>query len=307
MTTETTDSLFPIRELVRRTGVNASTLRAWETRHGLIRPTRTPSGHRLYSDADVARIRELRALLDQGLGLAEIGPLLEQAVAARPVEPAPVSGWRGYLRTTLDAVEAFDQVSLDNLYNEACALYPIDLVTANLLIPVLDELGARWHARPSGIAEEHFFSAWLRNKLGARLHHASARLAGRPLVLACLPGEGHELGLLVFALGILDGARRVIYLGANMPLRQIVHVARRAHALGVVLAGRAMAEPAPVIEDIAWLARESGAPLFVGGQFSVTSSLELARAGAVPLGDDIARGLALIEARLAGARPVSVA
>ena len=61
--------LFPIRELVRRTGVNASTLRAWENRHGLLSPTRTPSGHRLYNQQDVLRIRRVQDLLARGLGL----------------------------------------------------------------------------------------------------------------------------------------------------------------------------------------------------------------------------------------------
>jgi DNA-binding transcriptional MerR regulator/methylmalonyl-CoA mutase cobalamin-binding subunit len=305
MSASTSDTLFPIRELVRRTGVNASTLRAWESRHGLINPTRTASGHRLYSDKDVARVRELRELLDQGLGLAEIGPLLERVVASKSAEPAQITGWRAYLRATVEAIEAFDPGRLDNLYNEACALYPIEVVTTNLLIPVLDELGERWDIRPSGIAEEHFFSAWLRNKLGARLHHVLARHAGRPLILACLPGEGHELGLLVFALGLLDSGRRVIYLGANMPLRQILHVARSAHALGIVLAGRAPLRAGPLFEDIAWLAREANVPLFAGGQFSVIAAVDLVRVGGIPLGDDIERGLAILDARLTGARPVS--
>lgn len=302
------DLLFPIRELVQRTGVNASTLRAWENRHGLLTPTRTPSGHRLYSQADVRRIHRLRELLDQGLSLSDIAPLLVEAPTApagagardallEPMLP-PGSAWHGYLRETLYALESFSTERLDNLYNEACALYPIDLVTDKLLIPILEQLGKRWDKRPTGIAEEHFFSAWLRNKLGARLHHAASLPRGGQLIMACLPHENHEIGLLIFALAALQRGHRIIYLGANMPTRQIVHVARHTHAQGIVLAGRRIDDPGAALADIAWLAAETASPLFVGSHFSTQTRERLQALGAIPLGEDMAVGMRLVESRL---------
>lgn len=299
---------FPIRELVRRTGVNASTLRAWENRHGLLTPTRTPSGHRLYSQQDVLRIRRLQELLAQGLGLGEIAPLLSEE--ARPptdtgaqdgLSELPIpqgSAWHGYLRETLIALESFSTERLDSLYNEACALYPIDIVTDNLLIPALEQLGKRWDKRPSGIAEEHFFTAWLRNKLGARLHHAASLPRGGQLIMACLPHENHEIGLLVFALAALRRGHRIIYLGANMPTRQIVHVARHTHAQGIVLSGRQVADPGAALSDIAWLAEAVDTPLFVGSHFSAQNGERLQAVGAIPLGTDMAIGMRLMESRL---------
>lgn len=302
---EDQSALFPIRELVRRTGVNASTLRAWENRHGLLTPTRTPSGHRLYGPRDVQRIRRLQELLAQGLSLGDIAPLLAEE-APHPVDAGiqdalhipPGSAWHGYLRETLYALEHFSTERLDNLYNEACALYPIDIVTDNLLIPALEQLGKRWDKRPSGIAEEHFFTAWLRNKLGARLHHAASLPKGGQLIMACLPHENHEIGLLVFALAALQRGYRIIYLGANMPTRQIVHVARQAHALGIVLSGRQAAAPGAALADIAWLAAESAIPVFIGSHFSVQARELLQAAGATPLGTDMTVGMRLMESRL---------
>ncbi len=297
---------FPIRELVQRTGVNASTLRAWENRHGLLKPVRAPSGHRLYSQGDVQRVQRLQELLVQGLSLADIAPLLEQDGASMPVELPRTSradpAWQGYLQETLRALEDFSTERLDNLYNEACALYPIDLVTHKLLLPVLEQLGLRWDRRDSGIAEEHFFSAWLRNKLGARLHHGLWLPKGRPLILACLPHENHEIGLLLCALGILQMGHRVVYLGANMPTRQIVHVSRATHAVGIILVGRTVADPAPILADLAGLAAESAMPVFVGSQFAAQEAAAITAAGAIPVGDDLALGLRLVESHLAVAR-----
>lgn len=246
--------------------------------------------------------------------MSEIVPLLDYA-AETEAESIPAileSGlvtslspaWQGYLTETLNALELFSTERLDALYNEACALYPIDIVTDKLMLPVLEQLGMRWDKRPAGIAEEHFFSAWLRNKLGARLHHASGLTRGRQLILACLPGENHEISLLLAALGSLQQGYRVIYLGTDMPIAQLLPVCRQTHAAGVILAGRAITDvthAAAHLTDIAKLVEHAGMPVFVGGSFSVQLQRELEQAGAHPVGDNISLGLRLIEARLATA------
>ncbi len=301
MITDTAPERFPIRELARRTGVNTSTLRAWENRHNLLNPARTDSGHRLYNDDDVLRVRRLQQLLAQGLALNEIGGLLDgrQSGPARN-NPSIKSSWQVYLNESLRALEDFNDESLNNLYYEACALYPIDIVTRNLLLPILDLLGERWDHRPSGIAEEHFYSAWLRNKLGARLHHNQGPRRGSPVILACLPGEQHEIGLLLFALSALEQGMRVIYLGADMPIRQIIHVSRATHAQGIVLAGQVTDTLATLGADIAWLVAQSGIPVFLGSHVTTRLAAEFASTGAVPLGDDIETGLRILSARLTG-------
>jgi MerR family transcriptional regulator, light-induced transcriptional regulator len=303
MTTNLTQARFPIRELALRTGVHTSTLRAWETRHGLLRPDRTPTGHRLYSDDDVRRVERLLELTNQGLSLTEIAPLLRPS-SERPVTKTPgiAPAWQGYLTETLRALEDFSTERLDALYNEACALYPIGVVTQNLLIPMLEQVGTRWDQRPSGIAEEHFFSAWLRNKLGARLHHGQALKRGKPLILACLPHEQHEIGLLLFALASLEMGYRVIYLGADMPTRQIVHVSTQTHALGIVLAGREVRERTTLLDDIGWLVTQAKTPVFVGSHVARQLAGQLTGLGAIPLGEDIQAGLRAIDARLSGGK-----
>jgi DNA-binding transcriptional MerR regulator/methylmalonyl-CoA mutase cobalamin-binding subunit len=308
MPTETQSANFPIRELVQRTGVNASTLRAWENRHGILKPQRTPSGHRLYSQEDVLRVRRLQELLVQGFGLGEISELLARdggevggLVSEANLTTASINlnpAWEGYVLETLRALADFSTERLDSLYNEACALYPIGVITQELLIPVLQQLGLRWDKHPSGIAEEHFFSAWLRNKLGARLHHSLALRPGRPVILACLPQENHEIGLLIFSLGVLDLGYRVIYLGANMPTRQIIHVSNHTHALGIVLVGRGSNRNESVMDDVAWLARTANIPVFVGSHISVQDKEKCLHAGARPLGNDIPLGLRLLESQL---------
>lgn len=302
------DERFPIRELVRRTGVNASTLRAWENRHALLMPERTAAGHRHYGQTDVERVRRVQTLLAQGLSLGELATLLAATPgadaasaaavgAAAGASPAPV--WHGYLQATLMALETFSSERLDTLYGEACALYPIDIVTDRLLLPVLEALGQRWQLRDAGIAEEHFFSAWLRNKLGARLHHAAHLERGPQLILACLPHENHELGLLMFALLALQRGYRIIYLGANMPIRQLAPVARHTHPQAIVLAGRPADDARAVLSDIAWLTAQVAPLVCVGSHFADQTAPQLEALGAVALGSDMGLGMRLLELRLA--------
>ena len=300
-----TDTLFPMRDLVQHTGVNASTLRAWENRNGLIKPLRTPAGHRLYSLQDVARVRRLQELLAQGLSLSDIGLLLDET-SVESIDPEAKSSdteqrtfWQIHIDETLRAIEDFSSERLDQQYSEACALYPIDMVSSQLVEPILERLGERWSKRPSGIAEEHFYSAWLRNKLGARLHHyAGPARHGGALVLACLPDESHEIGLLLFALAALQQGYRIIYLGANMPIRQIAPICTRCRPQAIILVGREMKDPPSTFEDIAWLVEHSTVPVMLGSHDSVRYKAEFEALGAVALGDHIALGLRLLNTKL---------
>ena len=92
--------------------------------------------------------------------------------------------------------------SLESVYNEALSHYPIKVVTERLIGPLLHELGERWVKDMGSIAEEHFFGFYLRNKLGARFHHRQRNAGGPRLLMACLPGERHEVGLLLLCAGL---------------------------------------------------------------------------------------------------------
>lgn len=229
---------FPIRTLSEMTGIPTTTLRAWERRYGLLKPARTPKGHRLYSSEDVELIREISTLLKNNHTISEAIRMVRDPDYRR--SPGPAQGedhWIGYQQQLLKSVEAFNDQNLDKVYNEALSIYPIDMVTQHVVIPVLKSLGERWQDRPAGIAEEHFFSAFLRNKLGARFHHESYRSRGQQVLVACMPGEYHELGVLLYCMAAMGRGYRVLYLGTDMPAEQIPLVVERTRVAAVLLSG----------------------------------------------------------------------
>lgn len=289
-------NLYPIRTLTELTGVPAITLRAWERRYGLLKPQRTPKGHRLYSTQDVELIKQVVSLLNQNMSISEAVRRIQQDPAATvPVTHEITDDWRLLQQRLISQVEAFNEETLDHLYNQSLSLYPIDLVTENVILPVLKTLGERWSERDTGIAEEHFFSAYLRNKLGARLHHEARRARGQVLLAACLPQEHHELGLLLFCLAAIGRGYRVIYLGADMPLAQIPHAARKTHAAGVVLSGSTVSYATQSQQQLDELRTQLNIPLMMGGKFSTDNSESLQSSGIQILGDKQSTALQQLE------------
>jgi DNA-binding transcriptional MerR regulator len=276
--------LFPIGTVSEITGVNAVTLRAWERRYGLIQPERTPKGHRLYSQTDVDKIQQIVEELGKGIAISRVAEALHTLPS---LENSEADVWERYRTRMIDAVSQFDESVLDAVYNEAMSLYPVDIVTRQLLTPLLKQLGERWQSTQGSVAEEHFFSVFMRNKLGARFHHRNMRNTGPCLIAACLPGEHHEFGLLLFALAAHARGYRLILLGANMPLAELPHVIQRTRSDGIVLSGSIEMDTASFRAEMQNLVEVSGIPVFVGGRVAEEYRDLIDAAGATPLQEDL--------------------
>ena len=276
--------LYPIGTVSEITGVNAVTLRAWERRYGLIQPERTPKGHRLYSQTDVDKIQQIVEELGKGIAISRVAEALHTLPA---LENSEADVWERYRTRMIDAVSQFDESVLDAVYNEAMSLYPVDIVTRQLLTPLLKHLGERWQSTQGSVAEEHFFSVFMRNKLGARFHHRNMRNTGPCLIAACLPGEHHEFGLLLFALAAHARGYRLILLGANMPLAELPHVIQRTRSDGIVLSGSIEMDTASFRAEIQNLVEVSSIPVFVGGRVAEKYRDLIDAAGATPLQEDL--------------------
>lgn len=286
---------YPIRTVSDLTGVNAVTLRAWERRYGLIRPVRSQSGHRLYGRDQIDLIHRILGLLKKGLSIGQVGKALSVAEPKRrAVESDP---WHIYRLRVLGAVARFDEEELERIYSGALGLYPVELVTDRLMLPVLEELGSRWGSAEGTVAEEHFFSAYMRDKLGARFHHRARLHAGPRVLAACLPQEPHEIGLLIFCLAAHDRGLRVTFLGACTPMDELASAARRAHCEGVVLSGT-LEPSSDVLERLPAVVAACPGPVFVGGRASQTARDAVVASGAEVLGTDIQAGVERIRSAL---------
>ena len=289
---------LPIRTISALTGVNAVTLRAWERRYGLIRPLRTPKGHRLYTHQHVELIRRVLVLVERGVPISQVSELLEEESGSRGPAARGRGPWSAYVDSMAAAISRFDELELDRIYDGALSVHSVETVTSQMIVPLLVRLGERWQGMAGAIAEEHFFSTYLRSKLGARLQHRMRYASGPRILAACAPGEQHEIGLLLFALEAQDAGLRPVLLGADTPLEDVAEARARSGCDAVVLSS-SVNPPAGLLErELPKLVRQVKVPVFVGGTTARRHRAAVVAAGAVALGSAPEDGVRLIAASL---------
>jgi DNA-binding transcriptional MerR regulator/methylmalonyl-CoA mutase cobalamin-binding subunit len=272
---------FTIRTASALTGINQNTLRAWERRHGLIQPERTPKGYRLYSDDDIERLRLIQRALAEGVSIGRVRVYLEAPGVREQLQdqhtPRPVSapqrsrvvevsladaGLEGMTTIRLPAGERpqgnsapalasfaermeqaalrFDRAGLERAFTRAVGLFSLRHAFHCALAPALTRVGQRCLDDLADVASERFLTAFVRERLlgalaGLRPLHQQPRA-----LFACLPGEQHEIMLMLLSLEVgLEGVS-ALYLGADTPVEAVVQAARatgcRAVALSATLA-----------------------------------------------------------------------
>jgi MerR family transcriptional regulator, light-induced transcriptional regulator len=251
-----------IGELAKRTGVSPELLRAWEQRYGLLQPTRTPGGFRLYSAADEARVQRMQRLVAGGLAAAQAAHLILSREPAPPTtSPAATTleDAAGNLSASLDRL---DEQAANTALDRLLAAYTVETVLQEIILPYLHRLGDRWAAGEVSVAQEHFASNLLRGRL-LGLAQGWGQGRGPGAILACVPGEQHELGLLVFGVALRRRGWRITYLGADSPIGAVADIARSLPPAAVVLLSinpEGFLDHAPDIEKLA-----SQAPVMIAG------------------------------------------
>ena len=237
-------------------GVSPELLRAWEARYGLLQPIRSEGGFRLYTAQDVERVAGMKRGLEEGLSAAEAA---RRALAqARPSE--------GLLDDARDrllaAVRAYDEAAVHAVLDEALAGFALETVLRELILPVLREVGDRWERGELEIGQEHFASNLVRERL-LGLGRLWGRGGGPLAILACAPGERHDIGLIAFGLVLRTHGWRILFLGADTPLATLEQAIAGTDPRLVVVSSVDPSLLAAQAADLGRLARR--APLVLSG------------------------------------------
>ncbi len=228
--------VYNTRAVVQRTGVPADTFRAWERRHGLPMPARTDGNHRLYSDRDIATIAWLRDQTEAGLTISQAVQLFRRRDDGDPdrvsIEPSNhptplVPRMARFAAETVEMLVAYDALAASRVIEEALALLPLEDVCLHVLQPALYEIGRRWERGEIEVGAEHFASAFVIRRLGALFNLSQPEPGRGPVVAACLEGELHEIGLLLTCLFLSRRGIKILYLGPNLPLDDLIETVRR--------------------------------------------------------------------------------
>ena len=233
-----------IGELARRTGVSPELLRAWEQRYGLLQPSRSQGGFRLYSDADERRVRATTAFIDQGLSASEASArALREDLDAVAGARGPIIGDLAVELAT--ALDNFETERVHAVFDQFLSTVSVETLLIDVVVPYLRDLGERWEDGTISIAQEHFASNLLRGRLMG-LARDWALGSGPALVLACPQGEEHDLGLIMFGIAVSRRGRRVVFLGADTPLDTVRETVEAIRPAAVVLA---VTRPEPLRDE----------------------------------------------------------
>ncbi|HEX4547668.1 MerR family transcriptional regulator [Pseudomonas sp.] len=232
------EELFPIREVSRVTGVNPVTLRAWERRYGLIQPTRTESGHRLYSMTEIERVHSIVEWIDRGVAVSKIGKILAKTeplkvlahVISNDLVQADYQQWQHQVQA---AVSAFDDIELDRIYGQIFSSYSLPVVFQDILMPLWRQL-QQHHDAFGQTSEWLFFDGYLRARVLQRIIMLRTSQP-RKIVVTALTAQCRELELLVAALFLSGSESGVRVLTAGQPFDELTLVCEKIQPQALVL------------------------------------------------------------------------
>ncbi len=261
----------------RRVGVSPELLRAWERRYGLLAPVRSSGGFRLYTTADEERVARMREGLAVGFSAAEAARRALDADGSASAHSLEVASTR-----LLAAIERYDEEAMHAVLDESLTTFGLEAGLRQLVLPALRAVGEDWERGELSVSQEHFASQLIRARLLA-LARTWGRGRGPQAVLACAPGELHDISLIAFGLLLRTHGWRILFLGANTPVDTIRQAADTLAPALVVLVAFA---PALLEAHTGELQALAGAhPLALGGPGAAESLCE--RIIARCLGEDL--------------------
>jgi DNA-binding transcriptional MerR regulator/methylmalonyl-CoA mutase cobalamin-binding subunit len=277
-------------------------LRAWEKRYQVVTPHRDERG-RLYTEADLHRLRLLNAAVEKGHAIGRLATLSNEELqnliisSTAPTSFAHLAG-SGLTEeastgehiappSVMAAIERLDYAEGERELSLLAAVLPPRDLIHRVALPLMRKVGEDWHNGRLSIAQEHMTSSLLRNLLGA-LIPLYRRVSPAAKVLFATPaGEQHEFGVLVSAMLAAGGGLGILYLGADLPADEIVIAAQKSAPQAVVLGFVGANGARKGLKEIQKVARNLSGQmeLWVGGTQKTELVAELRKTRAVLIED----------------------
>lgn len=235
---------YSIKTASRLSGLSPYVIRAWERRYNILVPQRTETNRRLYSEADVEKLRLLGQAVKKGSTIGNVASLsvdelkklnLKEEDALSSMQARGQHKYDSYLNECVDAIEKYDSTLLGNTLERAAIDMDFEDLLGGLLIPLINKIGEEWYNGELRIAQEHMASSVLEAFLKTLLRRYRVS-PNAPVTLMVTPkGQMHELGLLLAAIAAASEGWNVIELGPDLPAKEIEEAAKFSQAKAVCL------------------------------------------------------------------------
>ncbi len=198
----------------------------------------------------------------------------------------------------MQAIKHFDRQRLDAIFNGSLYKYPEDIVMDRLLVPVFNVLGNNWDTHPAGIAEEHFASTYFLTKILSFYNHQSLLRKERHLLVSTLPGERHEMGLVLFCLELMQQGIMPHYAGPDLPISQYETILEKTRSAALLLSGKRAHLEETLLEELTALEKRIGLPIFIGGAVSLSLQKKKTAGPLIPLGESFKEAIEIIRGQI---------
>lgn len=232
--------LHSMKYVSQITGLTSHVIRIWENRYKAIVPQRASNNRRLYSTEDIQKLKKLQTITGQGMAISQVAHLslneldtLIHSFENKKVIPTRKDQNDEVTRFVMQAQEAIEDLNTEKLHdvlNEASITLNISELLFKLIIPVCQNVGRSWEEGDINVANEHLATATLRTFLGS-IHSKYKHKPGAPIMIATTPqGHLHELASLCTAILASFHKWNSLFLGANLPLNQVLDMALKTNA-----------------------------------------------------------------------------
>ncbi len=217
-------SFYSIKDLEKLTGIKAHTIRAWEKRYAIVKPKRTATNIRYYTDEDLKLLLNIALLYNNGYKISKLSSLSNKAIQQQALSLTkdnyhPNVQIEGLINATVD----MDNIQIDRLLSRNIIQYGLETTMINIVFPFLQRIGILWQTGAISPVQEHMFSHILRQKIivaidGLKLINADHI---NTYLLFLPEWEQHEISLLFTSYILQSRNKKVVFLGANTPLEDL--------------------------------------------------------------------------------------
>lgn len=298
---------YNLGTVLRETGINADTLRAWERRYGLPTPQRSEGGHRLYSERDIEIIRWLLRQQEAGMRIGQAVKVWRSKVDAgedplyevsQTIETTgDVSQLETFREKWVSACLDFDEVLAEQVANEAFTRFSPEAAFTQIFLPSIRMIGELWYQGKITVQQEHFASALLTRRVDALITTSPLPTRHEKIIVACPPKEEHTLSTLLLTLFLRRRGFFVVYLGTNVPWEEFKETVDRIKPHLVLFTAQQLKTAATLQETIRALSPTGVTIGYSGGIFNTTPNVRN-YINAEYLGSDFSNVFSAIEALL---------
>lgn len=217
---------FTIRELESLSGIKAHTIRIWEQRYRFLKPSRTQTNIRTYSNEELKTLLTVALLNKYGYKISRIDQMEpEQRMQAVMELPHDEAQEQGIVNELIGCMIEFRSNEFEALLNEHIRKHGIETTITRIIFYFLDKVGILWQTSRILPVQEHIVSNIIRQKIVSAIEQLPFVQKQHPLFLLFLPeGEHHEMGLLFVYFLLRRKDIPVIYLGANVPFKDVLYL-----------------------------------------------------------------------------------